>query len=59
VSGGSGQAERKKKPHATKTETSGDGRTETDVAIVVEAKDLAEHHEFPGLTAFGRIGQRG
>lgn len=24
-------------------------------AVVVSAKDLAEHHEFPGLKAFGRI----
>jgi hypothetical protein len=25
------------------------------VAVVVEAKGLAENHEFPDLTAFGRI----
>ena len=38
-----------------KTEDSGHGRTETRTAVVVEAMGLAEHHEFPGLTAFGRI----
>jgi len=45
----------KNKLAVAKTEESGHGRTETRVAVVVEAKDLAEHHEFPGLTAFGRI----
>jgi predicted transposase YbfD/YdcC len=38
-----------------KSETKGHGRIETRVGIVVEAKGLAEHHEFPGLKAFGRI----
>jgi len=28
---------------------------ETRVGVVVKAKGLAEHHEFPGLKAFGRI----
>jgi len=45
----------KKKLPEAKTETSGHGRTEARVAVVVEAKDLAEYHEFPGLTAFGRV----
>src|SRR5262249_19827300 len=45
----------KKKHSLAKTEDSGHGRSETRVAIVVEAKGLAEYHEFPGLTAFGRI----
>jgi hypothetical protein len=25
------------------------------MAVVVSARGLAEHHDFPGLTAFGRI----
>ncbi len=33
----------------------GHGRKETRTATVVSAKGLAEHHEFPGLKAFGRI----
>lgn len=33
----------------------GHGRQETRIATVVSAKGLAEHHEFPGLKAFGRI----
>lgn len=37
------------------TEDVGHGRKETRKAVVVEAKGLAEHHEFPGLAAFGRI----
>jgi predicted transposase YbfD/YdcC len=36
----------------------GHGRKETRAAIVVSAKGLAEHHEFPGLKAFGRIDSR-
>ena len=44
-----------KKLPVAKTEESGHGRIETRTAIVVEAKGLAEHHEFLGLTAFGRI----
>ena len=36
-------------------EQTGHGRTETRSATVVSAKGLAEHHEFPGLTGFGRI----
>lgn len=38
-----------------RTEDAGHGRTETRTAVVVSAKGLAEHHEFPGLKAFGRI----
>src|SRR5215470_4673770 len=45
----------KKKLPVAKTEDSGHGRIETRTAVVVEAKGLAEHHEFIGLTAFGRI----
>ena len=36
----------------------GHGRNETRTGMVVSAKGLAEHHEFPGLQAFGRIGAR-
>lgn len=36
----------------------GHGRKETRTATVVSAKGLAEHHEFPGLKAFGRIDSR-
>src|SRR5215467_8723152 len=45
----------KKKYPVAKTEDSEHGRSETRTAVVVEAKGLAEHHEFLGLTAFGRI----
>lgn len=38
-----------------RTETKAHGRVETRTGIVVEAKGLAEYHEFPGLKAFGRI----
>ena len=31
------------------------GRKESRTAVVVSAKGLAEHHEFPGLKAFGRV----
>jgi len=31
------------------------GRKESRTAVVVSAKGLAEHHDFPGLKAFGRI----
>ncbi len=37
------------------TEEAGHGRTETRKAVVVSAKGLAEHHDFPGLKAFGRV----
>jgi predicted transposase YbfD/YdcC len=41
---------------ASTTESEGHGRTETRVASVVKVpKDVAEHHGFPGLKAFGRI----
>lgn len=36
----------------------GHGRKVTRTATVVSAKGLAEHHEFPGLKAFGRIDSR-
>ena len=36
-------------------EETGHGRKETRTATVVSAKGLAEHHDFPGLKAFGRI----
>jgi predicted transposase YbfD/YdcC len=45
----------KNKLPVAKTEESGHGRIETRTAIVVDAEGLAEHHEFRGLTAFGRI----
>ncbi len=45
-----------KKRHPTaKSETRGHGREETRVGIVVKARGIAEHHDFPGLKAFGRI----
>jgi hypothetical protein len=31
------------------------GRREIRKAVVVSAKSLADHHEFPGLKGFGRI----
>jgi predicted transposase YbfD/YdcC len=34
------------------------GRSEARTAVVVEAAGLAEHHEFLGSTAFGRIEAR-
>ncbi|WP_288960907.1 ISAs1 family transposase [uncultured Sulfitobacter sp.] len=37
------------------SEDIGHGRTETRKATVVSSKALAEHHEFPGLKAFGRV----
>ena len=36
----------------------GHGRNETRTGTVVSAKGLTEHHEFPGLQAFGRIETR-
>ncbi len=36
-------------------EETGHGRHETRTAVVVLARRLAEHHEFPGLKGFGRI----
>jgi predicted transposase YbfD/YdcC len=45
----------KRQPPTAKTETKAHGRIETRVGVVVEAKGLAEHHEFPGLKAFGRV----
>jgi len=45
---------RKRQPMA-RTETRGHGRLETRVGIVVKAPGIAEHHDFPGLKAFGRI----
>lgn len=41
---------------ASTTETQGHGRIETRVGNVVKiAPDIAEHHDFPGLKAFGSI----
>ena len=37
------------------TEDAGHGRRETRKAVVVSAKGLAEHHDFPGLKGFGRV----
>jgi len=34
------------------------GRKETRTGTVISAKGLAEHHDFPGLKAFGRIETR-
>lgn len=45
----------KKPPPTAKTETIAHGRIEMRIGVVVEAKGLAEHHDFPGLKAFGRI----
>jgi hypothetical protein len=39
-------------------EEAGHGRKEARTGTVVSAKGLADHHEFPGLQAFGRIGSR-
>lgn len=45
-----------KRGHPTaRTETRAHGRIETRIGVVVAAKGLAEHHEFPGLKAIGRI----
>ncbi len=41
-----------------RTEETGHGRKETRTGTVVSAKGLAEHHDFPGLRAFGRIESR-
>lgn len=43
------------RPPTAKTENKSHGRIETRVGMVVSAKGLAKHHEFPGLKAFGRI----
>ena len=40
---------------AAVTEDAGHGRKETRKAVVVSAKGLADHHDFPGLKAFGRV----
>jgi predicted transposase YbfD/YdcC len=45
----------KKPPPTVKTETMAHGRIETRIGVVVEAKGLAEHHDFQGLKAFGRV----
>jgi hypothetical protein len=39
-------------------EEAGHGRKEARTSTVVSAKGLADHHEFPGLQAFGRIESR-
>ena len=46
----------KKDRPVVRVEETGHGRKETRTGTVVSAKWLAEHHEFPGLKAFGRIG---
>ena len=47
---------RVKDGHATAvTKDAGHGRTEVRTAVVVGARDLAEHHDFPALKAFGRV----
>ena len=38
-----------------KTDARGHGRVETRIGLVVAAPKLAEHHDFKGLKAFGRI----
>jgi predicted transposase YbfD/YdcC len=43
---------------AARQEGAGHGRKETRTGTVVSAKGLAEHHDFPGLRAFGRIESR-
>src|SRR5262249_30682888 len=53
--GESGRAENEKETPCGKTEASAYGRIETRVGVVVEAKGLAECHDFPGLKAFGRV----
>lgn len=45
----------RKAPPTARTETKAHGRVETRVAVVVDAKGLAEYHGFKGLKAFGRI----
>jgi predicted transposase YbfD/YdcC len=45
----------KRPPPTAKTETTAHGRIETRIGLVVEAKGLADYHEFSGLKAFGRI----
>jgi predicted transposase YbfD/YdcC len=47
-------AERKKAKKAS-TQDNGHGRNETRTAIVASVKDMAEKHDFPGLTAVARI----
>ena len=43
---------------ATRQDEAGHGRKETRTGTVISAKGLAEHHDFPGLKAFGRIESR-
>jgi predicted transposase YbfD/YdcC len=43
---------------ATRHHEAGHGRKETRTGKVISAKGLAEHHDFPGLKAFGRIESR-
>ena len=42
----------------TPQEEAGHGRRKTRTSMVVSASGLAEHDDFPGLKAFGRIGSR-
>ena len=43
---------------AARQKEAGHDRKETRTGTVVSAKGLAEHHDFPGLQAFGRIESR-
>ena len=43
---------------AARQEAVGHGRKATRTGTVVSARGLAEHHDFPGLQAFGRIESR-
>jgi len=43
---------------AARKDEAGHGRKETRTGTVISAKGLAEHHDFPGLKAFGRIESR-
>jgi len=43
---------------AARQDEAGHGRKETRIGTVISAKGLAEHHDFPGLKAFGRIESR-
>jgi len=45
-------------PPVARQQEAGHGRKENRTGRVVSAKGLAEHHEFPGLKAFGRIESR-
>lgn len=44
-----------KRHRVAHSQTHGHGRVETRLGLVVKAPDISEHHDFPGLKAFGRI----